>query len=966
MRSLIDVYYELYLQINDYCKYIQVNGKKWYYNEYKYIFQYDILRICSVVYLISDEDRRKDIRYRLNKIFDIIEPEKNIIECIESFDSNDFLKEMFISFPYFVSLAYIAENFKETLAGLFLLLEQAYSRVILWEDRDITETEFAFVASYFTCCENRLENKGIANKAYAIQNVLGFKLDDIFKKCEKIETYEPIESLDKNKLDELFNTINTAICDGTISDIVNSSKNENVYMDLSREKIEEIIAFFSSSVKNDRLREISHTHNRMSELKFDENVLPQKYSHFRSKEVNENNIDELFEQLDEIEKKYRDGLFDLSNKFCYRANDWESECYYEQAKYIEGIIWTGDEVDYQCFCKTYTTIRSCTEIHLKYYLYWRTALFNGTIYRSDDSYLLLCMYELIAGIGDFSKRERVKLLERLMEADELNHKLTDKKKSNYRRFSVRCEQALVKYEKMNNLIDMENLFSGDSTKWRLEWDYCAQEIIDGDYTHIVEMMEKISPYKFREGALISKVPCENNIVECIKSCIPHVENVLNSCGFSLAEILVGKIVPFSCKRIEEALVLTDRVQARLFDELEPNAIDTLLEFREYPLAEYIIKFVENSFRKYFNKGDALYPCRPFYFEKNSSCNKDYQSYLRGLTYEQKKKGQILLSSYDRIDEELKKCIDAYFNKNALELIEIKDKYTNAKFTDADRMAIFEDTLTWIKSNRDLSSRANISRYETCVYDEDYYPLAIKRISHETIVKVTRNGTCKAIIELRKREPHGKIAFVNFANVYQPGGDVNRGGISQEATLCRITTLYPVLRNNSRCDIFYRWNNYHREKYVNAKATDAVIYSKDITICKTDEDFPKRLPKEKWVEADAITVATPCFDGRKSFEVKKTMFNEAEIFACHVKRALHILSIASFKHVDFLVIGLSGDEILENNMEVIARAYKVALKEFPEVFSYIEFALGSQLRDSKKYNEFKKVLRANEKGIIIEK
>ena len=42
----------------------------------------------------------------------------------------------------------------------------------------------------------------------------------------------------------------------------------------------------------------------------------------------------------------------------------------------------------------------------------------------------------------------------------------------------------------------------------------------------------------------------------------------------------------------------------------------------------------------------------------------------------------------------------------------------------------------------------------------------------------------------------------------------------------------------------------------SKASDALIYTEGVIICKTDEDIPKRMPKEDWVNVDVITVAAP--------------------------------------------------------------------------------------------------------------
>lgn len=101
-------------------------------------------------------------------------------------------------------------------------------------------------------------------------------------------------------------------------------------------------------------------------------------------------------------------------------------------------------------------------------------------------------------------------------------------------------------------------------------------------------------------------------------------------------------------------------------------------------------------------------------------------------------------------------------------------------------------------------------------------------------------------------PGRKIAVLNFASATKPGGGVINGSSAQEESLCRCSTLYPTL------DRRFLWQSYYD---VNRAAgdvlhTDACIYSPGIVICKTDENFPERMPQEDWVTVDVISCAAP--------------------------------------------------------------------------------------------------------------
>ena len=54
--------------------------------------------------------------------------------------------------------------------------------------------------------------------------------------------------------------------------------------------------------------------------------------------------------------------------------------------------------------------------------------------------------------------------------------------------------------------------------------------------------------------------------------------------------------------------------------------------------------------------------------------------------------------------------------------------------------------------------------------------------------------------------------------------------------------------------------------------------------------------------------------------------------------MHMLTCAAAKKADVLVLGAFGCGAFMNNPEVVAKAYKVAIQEFPKVYDRIEFAI----------------------------
>ncbi len=276
-------------------------------------------------------------------------------------------------------------------------------------------------------------------------------------------------------------------------------------------------------------------------------------------------------------------------------------------------------------------------------------------------------------------------------------------------------------------------------------------------------------------------------------------------------------------------------------------------------------------------------------------------------------------------------------------------------TSLERIEVFQDTMDWIKNDPALSASIPIAKKNTTVFYEDDYPAFDSSKIKETVVTVSGDRSYQAAMKLHRENPDAKIAVMNFANAFQAGGGVTTGASAQEECLCRTSTLYPLLYRRTLRDSYYK----HHYDLKTAKATDSLIYTEGVIICKTDEDLPKRMPQADWVTVDVITIAAPDLRDKSNVHVPLvdggTYMNNAELFGYHVKRAIHMLTCAASKGADVLVLGAFGCGAFQNDPEVVARAYKTALQEFPKVFKQIEFAVYCPPSGSRNYDLFKKVL-----------
>ena len=276
-------------------------------------------------------------------------------------------------------------------------------------------------------------------------------------------------------------------------------------------------------------------------------------------------------------------------------------------------------------------------------------------------------------------------------------------------------------------------------------------------------------------------------------------------------------------------------------------------------------------------------------------------------------------------------------------------------TRTERIEVFADTQEWIWADLDLSASINVAKKNTTVLYENDYPAFDASKTKDMTIEVSGDRSFQAAMRLRKEYPDAKIAVMNFANAFHAGGGVASGASAQEECLCRTSTLYPLLYRQTLRNTFYK---YHHDLNT-PKASDSLIYTEGVIICKTDEDLPKRMPKEDWVTVDVITIAAPDLRDKSNIHVPLvnggTYMNDAELFGYHVKRAIHMLTCAAAKGADVLVLGAFGCGAFQNNPEVVARAYKIALQEFPKVFRRVEFAVYCPPGGSTNYDVFTKVL-----------
>ena len=271
--------------------------------------------------------------------------------------------------------------------------------------------------------------------------------------------------------------------------------------------------------------------------------------------------------------------------------------------------------------------------------------------------------------------------------------------------------------------------------------------------------------------------------------------------------------------------------------------------------------------------------------------------------------------------------------------------------------IFADTERFIEENPVLRQSAENSRKDTKLYDNPAVPVLTGAAAKDSCeIAVTDARTFEAAIRKSKECPDKKIAVLNFASATHPGGGVKKGASAQEESLCRCSTLYPTLNQDWLWQEYYKKNRDMRDKL----HTDACIYSPDIIICKSDTDFPERLPADEWHKVDVISCAAPDLHKEHLSQCnpktgKLVRMDSEKLYDLHLKRAKAILNTAAANDVDILITGAFGCGAFANDPYTVAEAWRDAVSDYGKFFSAIEFAVYCRPNETENLKTFERII-----------
>lgn len=255
----------------------------------------------------------------------------------------------------------------------------------------------------------------------------------------------------------------------------------------------------------------------------------------------------------------------------------------------------------------------------------------------------------------------------------------------------------------------------------------------------------------------------------------------------------------------------------------------------------------------------------------------------------------------------------------------------------DLITCFNDTFEISNSERlrDLTEKAKQSNR---VYFENFVSNK-NRSKHNAEIIVEANTTFAAA---KKYGEFGKIAVLNFANPEVAGGGVTNGAMAQEECLCRSSNLYACINDHNVFSDYYAYHRNNRNYFY----SDRLIYTKDVTVFKNDDEIPQMMPENEWFNVDVITCAAPYLG-------KQRHTNHAVLFDVYKNRIKNIFEAAKDNDIEVLILGAFGCGAFKNPPSLMAQAfYKVICEqEYLRIFKKIVFAIKTTGENCPNYNAF---------------
>ncbi len=259
--------------------------------------------------------------------------------------------------------------------------------------------------------------------------------------------------------------------------------------------------------------------------------------------------------------------------------------------------------------------------------------------------------------------------------------------------------------------------------------------------------------------------------------------------------------------------------------------------------------------------------------------------------------------------------------------------------------IMQETLAMIETSSKLKWQTEESLKRIRVFKDGNIPNhSAARYENEAKIIVSRKRTAEAAWAYRNL---GRTAILDFASGTKAGGGARNGSNAQEESLCRISTLLPLLESE-KARTYYTRNKENKD----GMYSDSAILAPDVTFFRSDDNEMRILDESCWMKADVLVVPAPNLR-RSGVPVGRDGIARYE----HIlqKRIEAIFKLASYAEDDTLILGAFGCGVFRNNPETVAEAFRKVQQNYMKHFKIIEYAVYAKDEKDENYRAFRRIL-----------
>lgn len=298
------------------------------------------------------------------------------------------------------------------------------------------------------------------------------------------------------------------------------------------------------------------------------------------------------------------------------------------------------------------------------------------------------------------------------------------------------------------------------------------------------------------------------------------------------------------------------------------------------------------------------------------------------------------------------------------------KYENISNKRHENVKFFEATMKYNNELPSLKKAIHESLEGTLIFDgKSSYN--VKRTwnkeqnNERQGISIQKATTIDAALELEKKLrgsnfPY-RIGILNFASATTVGGGVAKGSNAQEESICRVSTLYPVLNSDKVHEGYYLKNRICGNRIYE----NICVYSPDIIIFRKDGmKDNETLPEVEWTKVDVLTCPAPnlrkdIFNQFNQDDSKNVLdISEDELKKVLSERIKLILYTAAKQKITHLILGAFGCGAFKNPPEIVSNVFYDELVRYWMNFMFMEvvFAIPYTQHSKTNYDVFENTFR----------